>query len=81
MSCFIPYCSKYLHIAVLWGKILLHCCALSYYGRGILYGMGEGVMERNMYTNLYCASLFLSLLRGPPPPHGLGEFFYITVSI
>lgn len=80
MSCFIPCCSKYLHIAVLWGKILLHCSALSYYGIGILYEMGEGVMERNMYTNLYCVSLFLSLLRGPPP-NGLDEFFYITVSI
>lgn len=80
MSCFRSYCSKYLHIAVLWGKILLHCCALPYYGIEIFYEMGEGVMERNMYTNLYCS---FPLKRNPlPAPHNsLGEFFYIIVSL
>lgn len=77
---FRPYCSKYLHIAVLWGKILLHCCALSYYGIEILYEMGEGVMERNMYTNLYCS---FPLKRNPlsAPPKSLGEFFCVIVSL
>lgn len=54
------YCSKCLHLNVLWGKILLHSCALSYYGVEIPYEMGKAFWE-GIYAQI-CA--VLSFLRG-----------------